>query len=165
MGTSHPSARAELPMSSRAVNCSMVGAREQAMVGVDSAIEHHLREDGHIAGRGEKAGMARDAAHGPGIFVVHFAPDQALAKVASFSVGAISGRRRRGGLNIERFMPSGSKISRCAKTSSDSPVRRSTISPSRMNPRSEYSICVPGSRTSGSASTRARIASWPFACL
>ena len=42
---------------------------------------------------------------------------------------------------------------------------RSMISPSRMNPRSEYSICVPGSCTSGSAITRARTASWPLASL
>ena len=46
---------------------------------INAAIEEHLRERGDIAGRGEKSGVARNATHGPGIFVVHFAPNQALA--------------------------------------------------------------------------------------
>ena len=43
------------------------------MVGVDAAIEHHLREFGDVARGGEKAGMAGDAAHGVGVFVMNFA--------------------------------------------------------------------------------------------
>ena len=48
-------------------------------MGVDAAIENHLRENGHVARCGEKAGVPGDAAHGPGVFVMHFALDQALA--------------------------------------------------------------------------------------
>src|ERR1700721_182824 len=59
--------------------------------------------------------------------------------------GGICARRERGGLNSESFIPSGVKISFRANTPSDSPVSRSTISPSNMNPRSEYSICLRGS--------------------
>ena len=46
---------------------------------VDAAIENHLRECGDVAGGGEKAGVAGDAAQGPGVFVMNFALEQALA--------------------------------------------------------------------------------------
>ena len=47
---------------------------------VDAAVEKHLRECGDIARRGEKSRVARNSAHRPGVFVMHFADDQALAK-------------------------------------------------------------------------------------
>ena len=99
-------------MASRAVNCWIVERAQDAVMRVDAAIEHHLRECGDVAGGGEKPGVAGDAAHGPGVFVVHFA----------LRAGAC-GRWRRlrwercasagscGGLKRELFIPSGAKIS------------------------------------------------------
>ena len=66
-------------MASRAVNCVDGGAASDAVMRVDAAIQHHLRERGDVARRGEKARVAGDAAHGPGVFVMDFALDQALA--------------------------------------------------------------------------------------
>ena len=96
------------------------GAREQAAVRVDSAVENHLREDGQIARGGKKSGVPGDAAHGPGILIVHFAPNEALAKllvVLGGSDAAPQGLRRiekrfghrerlenvAGGESVERF--------------------------------------------------------------
>ncbi len=68
-------------MAWRAVNSWISGAREDAMVGVDAAVQDHLRENRDVAGGGKKSSVAGDAAHGPGVFVVHFALQQALAEI------------------------------------------------------------------------------------
>ena len=86
------------------------GAVEQPLVRVDAAIQDHLRERRDVVRRGKKPGMPGDAAHGPGVFVVHFAPERAACgNVVSISVGAMSARSVRGGLNMERSIPSGVK--------------------------------------------------------
>src|SRR5258706_16122602 len=51
------------------------GALEDALVTVDPAVQHHLREDCKILGAGKKPGVTGDAAHRPGAFVVYFTTD------------------------------------------------------------------------------------------
>ena len=77
------------------------------MVRVDAAVQNHLREGGDIACGGEQSGVAGDSAHGPGIFVVNFAPDEPLAEGRVVFRGSDSSRSLRGGLNMELFIPSG----------------------------------------------------------
>src|SRR5580658_3639227 len=48
---------------------------------VDAAVQDHLRENSGVAGGGKKSGVAGDAAQGPGVFVMDFALQQALAEI------------------------------------------------------------------------------------
>ena len=56
---------------------------------VDAAVQQRLAEHRQVAGGGKEAGVPRDAAHGARVFVVHFAPRQAPAKIRrrALSVG------------------------------------------------------------------------------
>ena len=132
---------------------------------VNAAIENHLGERSDVRGRGKETRVPCDSTHGPGVFVVDLAPDEPLAESRVYFrrrdiFAQLARRIEHGAVHSERV----ENFAFC-KSSSDSPVRRSMISPRRMKPRSEYSTFVPGSRTSGSASTRAKIASCPFASL
>ena len=86
-------------------------AAEHAMVRVDAAVEDHLRECGDIARGGEKSRVAGDAAHGPGVFVVDFALDQALA-IGRIVFGGSDARATDFARRIEERIvhPSGAKI-------------------------------------------------------
>ena len=86
------------------------------MVSVNAAIEDHLRENGDVASRGKKSGVAGDAAHGPGVFVVDFARTSRLRKWCRFRWARCRARSERGGLKSEFFIASGAKISLCANS-------------------------------------------------
>ncbi len=110
-GTSQPSARAESPIVVARGELLDGRAPEHAVVRVDAAVEHHLRECGDIARRREKSGMAGDAAHGPGIFVV--APRLAAGacgKKCRLPWARFATRRFFGGLNRESSICKGAKM-------------------------------------------------------
>ena len=67
---------------------------------VNAAIEHHLRKSGHVACGGKKSGVAGDAAHGPGILIVHFAVQiAACGNRHRFPWARFARAEMRGGLN------------------------------------------------------------------
>ena len=88
--------------------------------------------------------MTGDSAEHAGVFVLHFALNDAMAK------GAIVGRGRNtlsqafAGLNVVCAMASGPKISRWQNASSGSSASRSSATPRMMKPMSLYSARVPG---------------------
>ena len=75
-----------------------------------------------VGGRAEQPGVAGDAAHPPRGRVVddaaqhlHVGPLRTASRSGvQLSVGAMRGRSAAGGRNVVSFIPSGSKIARCA---------------------------------------------------
>ncbi len=58
------------------------GAPQHAPMCIDAAVQQHLAECGQVRCRRKHSGVARDPAHDPGIFIMHFASQEAPAEVS-----------------------------------------------------------------------------------
>ncbi len=70
VGTFQPSVRAFFAESARRSELRHCLASEDALVGIDAAVQHHLAEDCQVGGSGEHSRVAGDSAHGRSVFVM-----------------------------------------------------------------------------------------------
>ena len=94
VGTSHPKVRAESPIVCRCGELLYRGARQQAMVRVNAAIQQHLRKCRHVSRGGKQPGVPGNSTHGPRVLIMYLAAQQPLAEVGIIFSGRDPGTQR-----------------------------------------------------------------------